>query len=300
MKVFYLLISIEIFSSLLLNEDLYSFYNDISKCMTHDKYTCTEVELETKGFQCCTQRVLEKYDNKKHDEDYMCLAPVNPINIGKKEMETENGKIILKEVVGKDLFTKEEKSNIISQDIQISCKDDNIQMFASRDNFTQEEKERFKSDKLCIKFFLSDAEEDINNTTCFDSIVATAGKNSGVSCGFFEFTLNFDDNTNSHFNTCLLFNDDIIKNKNIGYWTKLFSLSSSMEKTVKLGKSLSSFMITFSNSKGNKLKYDSSTDKIIDGDSEPDTTDPTDSRQSSNYLAYKYLSFLIILLIEII
>ena len=63
------------------------------------------------------------------------------------------------------------------------------------------------------------------------------------------------------------------------------------------------FTIIFSNSKGNKLKYDSSTDTIIElepdpsDEDDPDETEPTNSHQSYNFLDYKYLFFLILLLI---
>ena len=66
---------------------------------------------------------------------------------------------------------------------------------------------------------------------------------------------------------------------------------------------LSNFTIIFSNSKGNKLKYDSSTDTIIElepdpsDEDDPDETEPTNSHQSYNFLDYKYLFFLILLLI---
>jgi hypothetical protein len=150
----------------------------------------------------------------------------------------------------------------------MTCQDGVLSMTYNLNDFTEEEKDRFKSDNLCLRFFMDDTEKVTDENTCYDSIVATANENSGISCGYYEYTLYFLDDSSEKFKTCFLFNDDIIKNKSMGYWTKMTSLSNSMSKSVEFEKALSHYTISFSNSKGNNLIYDSTTDTVIDGDSE--------------------------------
>ena len=54
--------------------------------------------------------------------------------------------------------------------------------------FTEEEKARFKSDNLCMRFFYNSTEKVIDENTCYDSIVATVNEDSAISFGFYEYT----------------------------------------------------------------------------------------------------------------
>ena len=62
---------------------------------------------------------------------------------------------------------------------------------------------------------------NLTKEICFNSILSTVGKNKGVSCGYFNVTVYFTDNTQENKERCFLFNDDILKNKNIGLITKM-------------------------------------------------------------------------------
>ena len=89
------------------------------------------------------------------------------------------------------------------------------------------------------------------------------------------------DNTQKNIERCFLFNDDIFKNKNIGFITKI-EISDSARN---LAKGVSYFKIYATNSKGGYYTYDSSNDAII-----VDTN-------SSKFLYNKYLFFIMLLLI---
>ena len=60
----------------------------------------------------------------------------------------------------------------------------------------------------------------------------------------------------------------MVKNKNFGFWNRMYSLFNVMAKASQYNKTLSHYSVSFSNSKGNNLIYDSETDNIIDRDSE--------------------------------
>ena len=126
----------------------------------------------------------------------------------------------------------------------------------------------------------------------------------------------------------------MVKNKNFGFWNKMYSLFNVMAKASEFNKTLSHYRISFSNSKGNNLIYDSETDTIIDGDSEEEEeeqdeekkeeqqeedekekekedekedekekedkkgdTDSTRPNDSSNFISYSSLFFLALLLL---
>ena len=125
----------------------------------------------------------------------------------------------------------------------------------------------------------------------------------------------------------------MVKNKNFGFWNRMYSLFNVMAKASEFNNNLSHYRISFSNSKGNNLIYDSETDTIIDGDSEEEEeqdeekkeeqqeedekekedekedengqekedegsdTDSTGANDSSNFISYSSLFFLALLLL---
>ena len=144
-KIFFLLISIQIFSSLLLDEKLGSITQDIFLCgLQQNKTKCSAVELQTKPFQCCSQKLIENYKDKEPKEEETCTFLTNPLQSGIDEMATENGKILFKEYVGFDYFIKKQDENITSQSLDISCKDGNLSLEINIDDYTEEEKVNFK------------------------------------------------------------------------------------------------------------------------------------------------------------
>ena len=60
----------------------------------------------------------------------------------------------------------------------------------------------------------------------------------------------------------------MIKNKIFGYWNKMYSLFHVTAEASQYGKNLSHYTISISNSKGNNFIYDSTTNTVIDVDSE--------------------------------
>ena len=264
-KIFCLLVSFQIFSSILLEEG--SISEDLLKCLYQtDSTQCSAVELETKGFQCCSQTYINKYNDLNETRKEVCSYHVYPIKSGIDEMATENGKLILKEERGYELFYLGEGAEFNSRASDIKCEDGDLYIEISKDDYSNEEKENFKSENHCLRFFYSwiysGNEEEITEDICYNSEVVTANEGSGISCGFYEFTLNLVDGTSEKFKTCYLFNDDIVKTKNMGYWSKMFSINVGLMKT---RFNLFNYRVSFSNSKGNTLIYDSSTDTVIDG-----------------------------------
>lgn len=286
-KLLFFFVSLEIFSAILLKEESNSINDDTLKCLYGASTECNSIKLASNNYQCCTQNIKSYLDNQNPLEYQICDLTINPIKAGEEEMETEKGKIS-KEYFGYNSYYSQYESFIIRQEIEINCEDGNLNLLMRKSDYTDEEKNKFKSKSHCLRFLFGVTEEEANKETCFDSILSTVSQDSGVSCGFYEITLNFNDGTNTNFNSCCIFNDDIIENKNIGYWTKWMMYRLTLNKSNKMGKQLSNFKMAFTNSKGKTLLYDSSTDIVTD----------SDSKSVSSYLgACRYIFFLIFLLI---
>jgi len=265
-KIFCLIVSFQLFSSFMMPGNNNPLFQDSNKCAVEfDKTKCSAVDFEDKTFQCCSQKKIEKGKDSDQIEE-KCAFTIAPLQPGIEEMETENGKIMLKEISGMNFFRAEEGTNTTSQEVEITCKDGNLNMAVDINDYSEEEKARFKSDNLCLRFLNNYKEEVTNENICYDSIVATATETSGVSCGFFKYTLYFGDGTKGQFKTCFLFNNDIFKTKNLGYWTKTISITNALVNSLKFFNFFTNYKISFSNSNGDKLIYDSATDTVIEGD----------------------------------
>ena len=154
---------------------------------------CSAIELETKGLQCCAFKTTTYVEEGDSEITETCNYITDPLEIGKDEMQTENGKIIFKEVAGFSMFSFDTEMNFTYIEYGFNCMDDKLNMRVYKDNYIEEEKTDFKSDSLCLIRMMGGTEEEITPKKCYHSIVASKNEGSGVSWGFSEYTLNFLD-----------------------------------------------------------------------------------------------------------
>ena len=125
----------------------------------------------------------------------------------------------------------------------------------------KKKKTRFKSKNYCLQYGFGDYEqENITNKVCHNAILAIA-VNSGISCGYSELKINFGDGSIINYKACILFNDDILINKNLGLWTKMMA-----EELIKMAntdkKEIVNYKLTATNYKGKYFTYDSLTNIV--------------------------------------
>ena len=291
-KVIYFLILFKIISSLLLKSDFSSLNDDYHKCYGERNITkCNSVEFSTPSFQCCRKQALYTYEEINPTKSENCAFIISHINEGSDEIQTEKGKSMIKEYDGFSFFGTGYEPKCITQELNFTCSDGSFDYTAKKSDYTEEEKKIFRtSENLCLRFMLVATKENATKNACYNSILATAGNDTGVSCGFYEITLNFNDSTSYKYNTCFLFNDDILQNKKIGYLIKFYFGYWTVSKSSVLEKELSYFKLKFSNSKSKDVIYDSLTDEVI-----IDNTD-NNSQYYLNFIYYIYLLLLIIIL----
>ena len=245
-----------------------------------DKTKCSTVHFTTKNFQCCYFKIeTQSEEENTPSSQELCNVMINPIKPGQEEKETENGKIMAKEYIGLLML---KNSDYSSMELNFACPDGNLVHKAETKDFTEEEKTRFKSDNLCLQLFeksYKGGTTDKDKETCYNGILSTA-ENSKINCGYFEFKLSYINGTTGDFKTCYLFNEDIPKTKNMGFWTKyLLELALSNLKG-----EISNYLINATNSKNQYFVYDSSKDLIIDS-------------SDAKFLSIKYLLLMILVLI---
>lgn len=290
MKLIFFLLSIEIFSSLLLEESFSSITNDIMECASQtDATKCQNKKFETKTFQCCNE-IKKSTKNGQTSEESVCTPTINPIKPAQDEVATDNGKIMLKEYFGFQMFVGgRESENIenISNEYKITCQDGNFNFKVESQDYTEEEKKKFNNTNHCFNFDRDQPYKNPDKETCLNSILSTAGKGSGVSCGYFKYEINFNDSTTGNGSLCFLFNENIIKNKNIGFMMKQLLTALINNKAIRQEKELSNFKLIGTNSKGSSFTYYSSNDNfIVNGDS-----------NYQRFLGYNYLLLIFLFLI---
>ena len=208
LQFFCFILSIGIFTSIL-NSKQEGFDN-----CEREKKDCKAIKFETKDFQCCNLKLL----NKGEDTGDVCWPMLNPIKQVQDKKQTEEGKMMIKEVLGYVMTLM--KANENSIEVKFDCIDGNLDFKALEAEFTEEEKKKFNSGNHCLEYsHFGKYEGNITNETCYNGALAAVG-NTGISCGYYEIKKNNTDGTTTEEKKCFLFEEDIPKTKNMELGTK--------------------------------------------------------------------------------
>ena len=290
-SILFLLLS---FSNLKINED-YPYPDDI-KTLIEDQERCLEAEaiplecysitLKTKNAQCC---IMEMTSYKSHNTD--CSIVVGSIEDVKKNF-TPKTDAIFKELFGFLVYgiptgqSEEELINEFRHSQNYECKDGDFKFLFGYENYTSEEKLLMKSDKHCLRYFYSYVidpdfmEKMPSKKQCYNADLLESSKKIGIKCGFYEFKIKYVSGKSGEFKSCYVFDTDIIKNKKIDDESKANFSALAMQYAAIQGETMVSYVVTFSDSDGNKYSYDSQTNKVS---------------SSNNSQISKYLLFLLFL-----
>ena len=275
LKIFFFFLLLKACSFYQLEQRFGSRNTDFDLCIAQDINKCHDIKFEAKGFQCCKCKV---------NNSPICNPMVSPIKLAQDEMATENGKILTRENIGFSMF----KDNLTSSSYEFECPDGKLAYKYEDKNYTIEEHKKFKSQNHCLNYY-NRMSISITKETCYNAILSTTG-NSGVSCGYYEFDMKMTDNSNYKFQTCFLFNDDIITTKKLGFLKKQMGEDVALRVAIENEKELSSYKMTGTNSKNKCFIYDSVNDEVsIPGDDKPtdsdehsDTDVPSDTDKHSD------------------
>ena len=284
-NIFIILAVIGIITALLPDKEFNSVIDDNSMCSKKNatKNECNSFQFQDKSFQCCKLMSETNYNGKISKEE-TCNVMTSPINTAINEMNTENGKKILKEFFGFSAFKNKNPGNVnFLEKFNFSCNDGSLPLEFNISDYSDAQKIEFNDTNYCLNY---SSEIKVDKETCYNAKVTQ----SGIFCGYYDFVLELKDGNTTKFNTCFLFNDDIVKNKNMGFFTKFISEFTSFSEAKRLGKELSKYKLTFSRKDGKTVKYDSATGTVeIEEDKGNDN--------SGKMLGLKYLILIIALLI---
>ena len=279
LKWFYFLVSIELFSSLLLEKK--SRNEDYMVCNNStDKNKCTNIELEHKDYQCCKlQEIIQINTTIKYG--LSCQTMVTFINTTNTELSSEKGKRALNEYYGAAHLLNGQ-TDISVDEKHFECQDGKAMFTINSDYFNEEEKEVIKSNNYCLRFIFNNSKIQPNQDDCFNSILTNKSHEVGLKCGYYEFDIQLT-NRKVNYKTCFIWNDDIAENKTLGYLIKsnieLFAISNSGNTDV------SDYVVRISKSKDKIYKYDSITGNVVE------------ENITSNclFLSFKFLPILMLL-----
>lgn len=97
---------------------------------------------------------------------------------------------------------------------------------------------------------------------CFNADISESYKNNGIECGYYEFNIKFISGKSKIFKSCYLLSNDIFSTKKIESESKANFQAMGVMFAQYVGETFLSYTLDLSDSKGNKLSYDSLNDKV--------------------------------------
>ena len=162
--------------------------------------------------------------------------------------------------------------------------------------FTDDEKKILESENHCLNYTMQSFEDMTKTFDCKKGELLQSSKDVGIECGEFAITLK-NITTEGTIKTCMVFPFNLLSKVKIPEMLT-DSLKAIFINNPELPISASQFTLELSDSKGNKIKYDSETGEIIpegDGGSDdheevtPDGGSKTDNSIILNISKYLFL-----------
>ena len=334
MKIFYLFLLLAKFA---LFDDSTNNYEDyinnlpgmqeMNKCMDAGRENidqCTSTTFDN-DYQCCELEIA--YEPTEEDEnirnEQSCVALNGTIDLLKAFYEDKKYKALLKEINGFlrfgmyyiDLDNNGEKyypKPKLSHNQTYKCKDGTYKISYGYEKYTENELKILDSDTHCLRYFYRymdainyqyDEEKEkillksVSNNECFNANLLQSSIDEEITCGYYEFKINYIDGTTDNFTTCYLHHENFYKNGEFDDQTKKEFQSLISQYSSKNGKISKSYITQFSDSKGNTYVFDFSTGKMESLNENSNSNSNSDS--DSNGAFYK-INFLILILFSIL
>ena len=299
MKIFYLFLLLAKFA---LFDDSTNNYEDyinnlpgmqeMNKCMDAGRENidqCTSTTFDN-DYQCCELEIAyeptKEYKNIRYE--HTCVALNGTIDILKPIYEDKKYKAFLKELFGFlrfgfyliDLDHNGQRVYLnpnLSHNQTYNCKDGTYKMSFGYEKYTENELKILDSDTHCLRYFYRymdainyqyDEEKEkillksVSNNECFNANLLQTTIDEEITCGYYEFKINYIDGTTDNFTTWYLYNENFYKNGEFDDQTKNEFQSLIYQYSSRLDKISKSYITQFSDYEGNTYVFDSSTGKM--------------------------------------
>ena len=281
MKFFCLFLIIKFaFFEELTNSEKSPIMQDMDKCEeASDRQNinkCTSIELSNNKYQCCFLEI--NYESDSDSNEISCEFTTESFDTMKKIIEDPKTKAMLNEQFGFFKygfgFNEEEETNY-SFNQTYTCKDGSVET-SYKFEYTKNEEKILSSKTHCLSYYIRhmdlenivyDEEKDIfylkpvSSKECFNADLLQSSKDAGISCGYYEFNINYEDGNSEKYTTCFLFNPNFYKNGDFDFNTKS-QFDSFIEFFQDEENAIQNYIVQFSDSEGNSYTYDSSIGKI--------------------------------------
>ena len=278
MKFFCLLLIVKFaFFDELSDSEKSSIMQDMDKCeeASQNIDKCTSIELSNNNYQCC---VLEINYESDDSNDISCEFTRESFDTMKNIIEDPKTKAMMNEMNGFFRygfgFNEEETNYSFNQ--TYTCKDGSVKTSYNFE-YTKNEEKILSSKTHCLSYYFRymdfenivyDEEKDIfslkpvSSKECFNADLLQSSKDAGISCGYYEFKIKYEDGNSENFTTCFLVNPNFYKNGNFDFKTKSQFESFIFEFFADEENAIQNYIVQFSDSEGNSYIYDSSIGKI--------------------------------------
>ena len=234
-------------------ESIKSEEGEVECTDSESKDTCSTISLPDKGEQCCWFT-----DRSESEPKTACDNFPKP---SKEFLDIVNNKQFtpaFKEIYG--FFDHAfEGSSSIKIDSIVECSDGDLE-YKLDTEFTEDEKKILESENHCLNYTMSIFKDMTKTFDCQKGELSQSSKDAGIECGDLAITLK-NGGTESTIKTCMVFPFNLFSKVKMQETLK-DNLKRIMTNIPWIPLGESQFTLELSDSKGNKIKYDSETGEI--------------------------------------
>lgn len=231
--------------------------DDAEKCLLGgtDKNECQAVKLTSNNNQCCLTTTV----TSKETEEQCTIFP-SPAKSVAEMVKTKEYGAYSKEFTGfvlyslnKDTEDEKEKLEEIKMKNTISCKDAEVNINIGYEEYSEEEKNIFKSEDYCLNYYIEDMSTGFQGKhDCKNGKVLDSSKSMGFECGNMEIKVKIQGQSQK-FKTCFLYSYEFYSKYSSELLNQQFSEIFNFNY-----EGIDSYTITFSDSNGeNRISIDS-------------------------------------------
>ena len=249
------------------------------QCLEADenKDQCLSITLSNSNYKCCMLSVIYA-NNKNNQGEKICSLMYQDIKYLQEVYKNEMFKVTLREIFGyivKGIYFIEEdggKHYIADEDTfkmkQIyECNDGTATYSYGYDTYSSTDIAIFESGNHCLKYFYrylySDYYDEnlelksVSKNDCLNAQLTKTALDAGIKCGFYQFKINYIQGGSKTYQTCYLYNSNIISNGKLDEKTQseISSFVSQIGYTEGDGP-YSSYTTQFTDEQGNTYTFD--------------------------------------------
>ena len=239
---------------------------------------CLAITLSNSNYRCCMLTIDYPINNKDNKDEKTCFIMYKDI---KALQEVYNNKIFkaqMKEIFGflqYGLYFIEEDgkkyyladSNTFKMKQIYKCSDGTAELSFGYDTYSSEDKSLYDSDDHCLKYFYwylyaENYDENlelvsVSKDDCLNAKLTQGAIEAGITCGFFQFNINFITGGSKTYQTCYIYNSNFISEGKFDEKTQSELQSFVAQIGSREGDGMySSYTTQFSDGSGNTYTFD--------------------------------------------